>query len=265
MNSVLTKEKTDEFELFERLRNGDKKARDEIVEKNIGLVVSIAANFSKAYGVELDDLIQEGFIGLLAAIEGFDHTKGYRFSTYAVFYIKQKIQRYIWGRSRTMHLPVKTYQKLNQVLSAQLKLEQVKGEAFPEEIAEETGMKTEEVVNLLSLKNPAVSLNQQLYEDDNTELIDVILDGQSENEIDRSYSLEELRKILKECLKALPEKERSVLEMRYGLNGTPMTLKQIAEILNISKQRAGQIEKRALQRLRNSRKVKNALLDFLYN
>ena len=263
--NVLTKEKTDEFELFERLRNGDKKARDEIVERNTGLVINIAVNFSKAYGVELDDLIQEGFIGLLAAIEGFDHTKGYRFSTYAVFFIKQKIQRYIWGRSRTIHLPIKTYQKLNQVLLAQLKLEQVKGETFPEEIAEETGMKTEEVVHLLNLKKPAVSLNRQLNEDYDTELLDIILDEQSKDEIDRSYTLEELRRVLRECLKTLPEKERSVLEMRYGLNGKPMTLKQIAKILNISKQRAGQIEKRALQRLRNNKKVKNALLDFLHD
>lgn len=263
--NVLTKEKTDEFELFEKLRNGDKKAKDEIVERNIGLVISTAASFARFYGIESDDLIQEGFIGLLAAIEGFDHTRGYRFSTYAVPYIRQKIQRYIWGRSKTIHFPIKTYQKLNQISSAKLKLEQVKGEVSPEEIADETGLTTDEVVNLLNLKNPAISLNQQLNEDYDTELLDIIPDKQSENEINKSYALEELKKVLKECLETLPERERSVLEMRYGLTGTPMTLKQIAEIFNVSKQRIREIEKRALKRLKDNKKVKNALLDFLHD
>ncbi|MBT1278935.1 sigma-70 family RNA polymerase sigma factor [Thermoanaerobacter sp. CM-CNRG TB177] len=262
--SVPVMEKSKEIELFERLKRGEKKAKDEIVERNRGLVISIAVNFSKTYGVELDDLIQEGFIGLLTAIEKFDYTKGYKFSTYAVPYIRQKIQRYIWERSKIIHFPIKTYQKLNQILSAQLRLEQIRGEVPLEEIVKETGIKIEEVVSLLNLKNSGVSLNQQLNEDYNTELLDIISDEQIENEIDRSYSLKELRKILKECLKALPDRERSVLEMRYGLNGEPMTLKEAAKKLNISKQRVGQIEKRALQRLRDNKKVKNALLDFLH-
>lgn len=264
MSSVLTKGKNIEFELFEKAKNGDKRARNEIVERNIGLAVSVAVKFAKSYGTELEDLIQEGFIGLLTAIDKFDYTKGYKFSTYAVYYIRQKIQKYIWKHSKTLRLSAGAYRKLNQIFAIQTELEQIDGKASLEEISNITGLKIEEVAELLNLKNPVISLNQPVqndFQENEEELINLIPD--SEDEVDKELKQQELKHALEEALKTLPEREREIIKMRYGLTGKIMTLNEVASIYGITKQRAGQIEKRALRRLKSNKRVKKILTDFL--
>ncbi|SFE02177.1 RNA polymerase primary sigma factor [Thermoanaerobacter thermohydrosulfuricus] len=264
MNSVLTKEKISEFELFEKAKNGDERARNEIVERNIGLAVSVAVKFAKSYGTELEDLIQEGFIGLLTAIDKFDYTKGYKFSTYAVHYIRQRIQKYIRRYSKTLRLPANAYKKINQIFAAQAELEQTDGEASIKEISDITGLKTGEVAELLKLRNPVISLNQPIQnhsQENEEELINLIPD--SEDEVDKELMQQELKHALEEALKTLPEKEQEIIKMRYGLTGKIMTLNEVAGIYGITKQRAGQIEKRALRRLKSDKRVKKILTDFL--
>ncbi|ERM91522.1 hypothetical protein O163_10135 [Caldanaerobacter subterraneus subsp. yonseiensis KB-1] len=256
---MLTKEKTDEFELFERLKSGDKSARNEIIERNMGLVVSTALKFSKTYMVELEDLIQEGVIGLIIAIEKFDYTKGFKFSTFAVPYIKQKIQRYIWKQSKTVHVSAKDYLKLNKIYS----LEQKYGDISVEDIAAKMGLKEDKAAELLTLKAPIISLNQSFVED-GVDLIDVIPDEQSESEISKEHEMKELKEKLEESFRILTEAERKVLKLRYGLEGPAMTQREIAENLKVSKQRIWQLEKTALRKLQRNRHVRKMLQDFLY-
>lgn len=259
-------EKNEEIELFKRLKRGDKKARGEILERNTGLVVNIALNFSRVYGIDMEDLVQEGLIGLLTAADRFDYTKGYKFSTYAVPYIKRNILRYVQKNMKAVSISVHAYRKVGRVSAAQLKLEQSRGEASLEEISRETGLPVNEVEVLISLREPVISLNQEIGEEADIELLDVIPDEQSEEEIYREYFKEELKKALDESFKILSERERRVLEMRYGLNGLngkPLKLREIAEILNISTQRVRDIESSALGKLRNSYRAKKLLIDFL--
>ena len=255
---MIVKEKTDEFELFERLKNGDKSARNEIIERNMGLVVSTALKFLKTYGAELEDLIQEGIIGLITAVERFDYTKGFKFSTFAVPYIKQKIQRYIWKQSKAVHVSAKTYSKLNKIYF----LEEKYNNLTVENVVAEMGLDKNRALELLALRFPAVSLNQPLIEN-GEDLIDIIPDEQSE--ISKEYEERELKEKIEESFKALTEMEQKVIKMRYGLEGPIMTQRQIAEKLGVTKQRIWQIEKTAIKKLQNNRRIKKLLKDFLYD
>jgi RNA polymerase primary sigma factor len=263
---MLTKEKSDELELFKKLKSGDKKARDKIVEKNIGLVVNIAASFSRTYGIDFDDLLQEGFIGLLIAVDRFDYTKGYKFSTYAVPYIKRYIVQYVRKNIKLVHIPVRTYHKMAEVNSVQKEIERSKGEASLEEISDVVGLPVEKVAVLMNLKESMLSLNQKAGNEIDAELMEIIADEESEENIYREYFRTELRKALEESFGILTEKERKVLEMRYGLNGfggRPLKIREIAKMFNVSNQRIKNIETSALNKLRNSYKAKKLLADFL--
>ncbi|HHY79155.1 MAG TPA: sigma-70 family RNA polymerase sigma factor [Thermoanaerobacter sp.] len=261
MNSILTKKQDDELELFKRLKNGDKSARNKIVEKNIGLAVNTALKYSRAYGIELEDLVQEGIIGLIEAAEKFDYTKGFKFSTFAVYYIKQKIHHYFQKYANQVSFSRTGYEKIKKIHS----LEQYSENFSVEEIAEITGLKEEDVIAVLPLQNPLLSLNQSFAED-NTELSEAISDERSEEEIIKRYEMQELKKILKQALETLNESERKVLKLRFGLteDGVALNQRQISKILGVTKQRVWRIEKKALEKLQKNWRIKKVLKDFLY-
>jgi len=250
----------------------EKDEKEKIIEENKGLVISIAINFLKTYNIEFidfEDLIQEGIIGLLIAVDKFKPEKGYKLSTYAVPYIKRNIMRYVQKNSKSVNVSAHAYRKITKLNITQKSIEQSNKVVSLDEISEITGFSVSEVAFLMKLREPVISLNQDVkdeYGSELSELIDIIIDKESEENIYRKYFEEELKKSLEESLKILTKKERMVLEMRYGLNGfngRTLKLKEIAEIFGVSFQRITNIENNALKKLRNSYKTRKLLMDFL--
>ncbi|MBP2070863.1 sigma-70 family RNA polymerase sigma factor [Thermoanaerobacterium butyriciformans] len=251
MSKVLTRK--EEAELFKRLRNGDKSAKDILVEHNMRLVQKMASKLSKP-GFEFDDLVQEGLIGLLTAIDKYDYTRGYKFSTYSVWYIRQRIQRYMKNTSKSVRLPIHIQEKINKVLSTMYDLEQKNGEKpTVKEIAVEMKLDENTVGKYLKLAESVASLNQ--YVDDekcDAELIDYLVD--EEVDIENETINEQLKQEIDKVLDILPERERLILELRFGI-GTeePMTLEQIGNMLGLTRERIRQIEIKALKKLRRDK------------
>lgn len=254
-----------DFELFKKAKKGDREARNKIIEQNIGLAVSIAVRFISRYNnLELEDLIQEGLMGLITAVDRFDCTRGYKFSTYASYFIQQKIQRYIQKQTKLLHFPASAHKKINRIFAAKTELEQTNGKYSLNEISSIVGLKMEEIAELLNLANSAVSLNQpaqNTVQEAGEEIINLIPD--TKTEIDREIIQRELRYFLEEALKTLPKKDQEILKMRYGFYGRRMTLSEAGSVLGITKQYVEKIEKRAVQRLKNNNKVRRMLIDFL--
>ncbi|SNX54076.1 RNA polymerase sigma factor RpoD/SigA [Thermoanaerobacterium sp. RBIITD] len=250
MNKVLTRK--EEVELFKRLRNGDSTAKDILVEHNMRLVWKMASKLSKP-GFEIDDLVQEGLIGLIIAIDKYDYTRGYKFSTYSVWYIRQRIQRYMKNTSKSVRLPIHIQEKINKVLSTMYDLEQKNGEKpTVKEIAGEMKLDENIVGKYLKLAESVISLNQ--YMDDekcDTELIDFLVD--EEVDIENETINEQLKQEIDKVLDILPERERLVLELRFGIGTDPMTLEQIGNMLGLTRERIRQIEIKALKKLRHEK------------
>jgi len=251
-----------ELELAELMSNGDTRAKAELVESNLRLVVSIAKRYV-GKGMFFLDLIQEGNLGLMKAVEKFDYRKGYKFSTYATWWIRQAITRAIADQARTIRIPVHMVETIHKVSRISRQLLQENGrDPTPEEIANVMGMSAEKVREIMKIAQDPVSLETPIGEEEDSHLGDFIPDDASPAPADAaSYTL--LREQLNEVLKTLTPREENVLKLRFGLeDGRTRTLEEVGKEFNITRERIRQIEAKALRKLRHPSRSKR-LKDYL--
>ncbi|HEV2582180.1 MAG TPA: sigma-70 family RNA polymerase sigma factor [Ktedonobacteraceae bacterium] len=239
-----------ELQLAERIAHGDLRARQKLIEANLRLVVSIAKRYTNQ-GLPLLDMVQEGNFGLMRAAQKFDYQRGFRFSTYATWWIRQAISRAIAEHSRTIHIPVHVVEYIYKIKRVARRIYQEEGiEASPEQIAAEVGLSKERVIELLNVSDQPISLDAPVADDEQYHLADAIEDTTLSTPAEE-VSQRMLREYINQALAILNPRERTILEMRYGLqDGHTHSLDEVSAVYHLTRERIRQIEVKALRKLR---------------
>ncbi len=240
----------EEVELADRIKRGDEAARQRLIEANLRLVVKIARDYEHV-GLPLPDLINEGNIGLMKAVDRFDPAKGAKFSTYGAFWIKQAIKRALANQSKTIRLPVHMVDKIYHMRIAAHRLQELLGrEPYDQELADEMGLKLKQIRRMKRAARRPASLDAPLGNPDSSNLNEVVEDSRVELPLDRMQNEDSIQAI-RALVQKLPERERAILSQRFGLDGeTRLTLEEIGAQLRVTRERIRQLQNRALGRLK---------------